>query len=224
MRQAPEITRPRRYRLLCPIARAMDRIGDRWALLILRDLHAGPARFTELQVGLPGVASNLLTNRLRQLEADGLVRRRDAEYGTILYELTETGEGTADLLFELAQFGAQFPPDKEVHRPGNLRTIALTLRVGCQRATEPSMNVRAQLIVDDERLALTVTNGVVDVEYGIANEPEVTLTTSYEPFVAAGDGRMPLDEFASKHSRIEGDPEKARVLIDLLGRALVRRR
>jgi DNA-binding HxlR family transcriptional regulator len=198
----------------------MDRIGDRWALLILRDLHAGPARFTELQAGLPGVASNLLTNRLRQLEADGLVHRRDAEYGTILYELTEAGEGTADLLFELAQFGAQFLPDKELRRPGNLRTIALTLRVGCQRAADPSMNVCAELIVDDERFALSVTNGVVDMKYGVAHDPEVTLTTSYEPFVAAGDGRMPLDEFASKHARVEGDPGKARVLIDLLGRAL----
>jgi len=199
----------------------MDRIGDRWALLILRDLHAGPARFTELQAGLPGAASNLLTNRLRQLEADGLVRRRDAEYGTTLYELTEVGEGTGDLLYELAQFGARLPPDQEIRRPGNLRTIALPLRIGCQRAADPTTNVRAELIVDDERFGLTVTNGVVDVRYGAADDPEVTLVTSYEPFIEAGDGRMPLDEFASKQMRIEGDPDAAHVLMELFGRALV---
>ena len=53
----------RRYKLLCPIARALDRIGDRWTMLILRDLHAGPARFSELQSGLTGIAPNLLTDR-----------------------------------------------------------------------------------------------------------------------------------------------------------------
>jgi len=215
------MTHARRYRLLCPISRAMDRIGDRWTLLILRDLHAGPARFSDLQVGLPGLASNLLTNRLRQLEAERLVRRRTAEYGTTLYELTEAGEGTADILYELARFGAAFPPDKELHRPGNLRTIALPLRVGCQRAADPSTNVRAELIVDDEPFAFSVTDGIVDVQYGAADGPEVTLVTSYEPFVEVGDGRMPLDEFESKYMRVEGDPDKARVLMDLLGQALV---
>ena len=91
----------RRYRLLCPIARALDRVGDRWTLILLRDLHAGPARFSDLQT-LPGIASNLLTNRLRQLEEDGLIRRRTGEYGTTLYELTALGEETANLLFKLA--------------------------------------------------------------------------------------------------------------------------
>ena len=109
---------PRRYRLLCPIARALDRVGDRWTLLVLRDLHAGPARFSDLQT-LPGIASNLLTNRLRQLEDDGLVRRRNAEYGTTVYELTELGSRTGDLLFELAKFGG--PGDPAPRKPANDR-------------------------------------------------------------------------------------------------------
>jgi len=214
------MARERRYRLLCPIARAMDRVGDRWTLLILRDLHAGPARFSELQT-LPGIASNLLTNRLRKLEADGLVRRRDAEYGTTLYELTEAGEDTGDLLYELAQFGAGFPPDTQLQRPGNLRTIALPLRIGCERAADASTNVRAEIIVDDEHFALTVTNGAVDVKYGTADAPEVTFTTTYEPFIESGDGRMPLDEFTRDHVTVEGEPEKVRELMSLLSRALV---
>ena len=94
------MNKPRRYRLLCPIARALDRIGDRWTLLILRDLHAGPARFSDLQSGLGGIASNLLAGRLQQLLEDGLARRRDAGFGVTVYELTETGAKSADLLFE----------------------------------------------------------------------------------------------------------------------------
>ena len=84
----------RRYKLLCPIARALDRVGDRWTLLILRDLHAGPARYTDLQSGLLGIASNLLTDRLRQLIDDGLVMKRDGDYGVALYVLSERGTRT----------------------------------------------------------------------------------------------------------------------------------
>ena len=110
------MTATRRYRLLCPIARALDRVGDRWTLLILRDLHAGPARFSDLQTGLTGIAPNLLTDRLNQLTEDGLIERRDGEHGVSLYALTGLGEGTRDLLFELAMFGARFAADADPRR------------------------------------------------------------------------------------------------------------
>ena len=119
------MSKSRQYRLLCPIARALDRLGDRWTLLILRDLHAGPARFSDLQSGLPGIASNLLTTRLRQLEADGLVRRREAQFGVSVYQLTETGLGTADLLYELAAFGSRFPPGAKRQACSSGRLTAL---------------------------------------------------------------------------------------------------
>jgi DNA-binding HxlR family transcriptional regulator len=212
----------RRYRLLCPIARALDRVGDRWTLLVLRDLHAGPARFSDLQT-LPGIASNLLTNRLRQLEEDGLIRRRSAEYGTTVYELTDLGSRTGDLLFELAMFGAEFPPDEPVKRPGNLRTIAVTLRVACQRVADSNLRLRAQLVIDGEPFSFTVDRGIVDVKAGAVNDPEVTLTTSYEPLIAVADGGLTLDEFASNWMELSGpDPEQGRVLAELMGRAMTR--
>ena len=210
----------RRYRLLCPIARALDRVGDRWTLLILRDLHAGPARFSDLQT-LPGIASNLLTNRLRQLEEDGLIRRRDAEYGTTVYELTDLGSRTGGLLFELAMFGAEFPPDEAVKRPGNLRTIAVTLRVACQRVVDPDLCLRAELVVDGEPFAFTVDRGIVDVKAGTVSNPEVTLTTSYEPMIAVADGQLSLDDFAGTRMRLSGpNPEQGRALTELIGRAM----
>lgn len=215
------MTQARRYRLLCPIARALDRVGDRWTLLILRDLHAGPARFSDLQT-LPGIASNLLTSRLRQLEDDGLIRRRDAEYGTTVYELTDVGTRTGNLLFELAIFGAQFPPDAEIKRPGNLRTIAVTLRVACQRVVDPSMSLRAELIVDGEPFTFNVDRGVVDVKAGKASNPEATLTTSYEPMIAVADGQISLEELARQHLELSGpNPGRGQALSELMGRAMV---
>ena len=82
----------RRYQLLCPIARSLDAVGDRWALLVLRDLHAGPARFGELESGL-GIATNLLTTRLADLIESGLVTRSSHE-GRDHYELTDSGRAT----------------------------------------------------------------------------------------------------------------------------------
>ena len=215
------MTQARRYRLLCPIARALDRVGDRWALLILRDLHAGPARFSDLQT-LPGIASNLLTNRLRQLEDDGLIRRRDAEYGTTVYELTEVGTRTGNLLFELSMFGAQFPPDEEIKRPGNLRTIAVTLRVASQRVVDPSMSLHAELVVDGEPFTFTVDRGVVDVKAGKASNPEATLTTSYEPMIAVADGQMSPEELARQHLELSGPNRgQGQALVELMGSAMM---
>ncbi len=222
MPKAETMPKPRRYRLLCPIARALDRVGDRWTLLILRDLHAGPARFSDLQT-LPGIASNLLTKRLRQLEEDGLIRRRDAEYGTTVYELTDLGSRTGSLLFELAMFGAELPPDEEIMRPGNLRTIAVTLRVACQRVVDADMSLRAELVVDGEPFAFKVDRGVVDVKAGKASNPEATLTTSYEPMIAVADGQMSLDEFVARHLEMSGsDPAQAHALAELMGSAMLR--
>ena len=210
----------RRYRLLCPIARALDRVGDRWTLILLRDLHAGPARFSELQ-SLPGIASNLLTNRLRQLEDDGLVQRRDAAYGKTLYELTELGARTANLLFELAAFGGNFPPDPRVSRPGNLRTVAVTLKVALQRVVHPGMDLRAQLTVDGEPFAIDVCQGVADVRAGQREEPEATLETQYEALAAVADGRMRFDEFATEHAVFSGvDPKRVESFAALMTNAV----
>ena len=215
------MSKPRRYQLLCPIARALDRIGDRWTLLILRDLHAGPARFSDLQSGLDGIASNLLAGRLQQLLEDGLARRRDAGFGATVYELTETGAKSADLLFELAMFGGQFPPDPEMRRPGNLRTVAVTLKAACQRVVKPETDLTAELIIDGEHFTLTARDGAVDVRSGAPDAPDAVFSAPYEPMIAAADGRLPMEQFMAEHMRIEAQiPGKDNELGALLGAAM----
>lgn len=211
----------RHYRLLCPIARALDHLGDRWSLLILRDLHAGPARFTDIQLGLPGLAPNLLTTRLRDLEDHGLVVRRQMPFDVVAYDLTELGQATAPLLFELAVIGSRFPPGEELVRPGNLRTAAVMLKVALQRVVEPGYKAIAELRIDDDRFELRVEDGRVDVKYGPATDPQVVLEFDYEPMVAAADGRMPMDKFAKKHARIhEGDKRVGKKILTLMAAAM----
>ena len=95
------------YEQYCGIATALDRVGDRWTLLVLRELTFGPHRFTDLRGALPGIASNLLTERLRDLEADGLVEQRQlpAPAARTVYALTREGRRIVPVLRALARFG-----------------------------------------------------------------------------------------------------------------------
>src|SRR4051812_41734616 len=98
-----------RYQQYCGLARALDVAGDRWTLLIVRELVPGPRRFTDLLDGLPGISRNLLTERLRHLEGDGIVARRDLPPPAArqVYELTDDGRDLAGVMGPLIGWGAR---------------------------------------------------------------------------------------------------------------------
>lgn len=205
----------RGYRLLCPIARALDHVGDRWTLLIVRDLHAGPMRFGELLSGLPGLASNLLTSRLDKLVADGLVAHEGA-----LYSLTELGRSTDGVLWELAQLGMRFEPDPELKRPGHLRLAAITLQNALRRVLDDDASVHAQLELDGEPFTISTAQGPVTVRYGAAESPAVIARSSYEPLMAAAAGEVPLEAFRAEHVTLEGDDEAVAAFRDVMSRVM----
>jgi DNA-binding HxlR family transcriptional regulator len=115
----------RSYHDLCPIARALDVVGERWALLVVRELLLGPQRFSDLRLGLPGVSSNLLTDRLRELEARDVVRRRvlPPPAGSSIYELTDRGRRLETVLDALGDWGATESPPAN----GSLSATAVLL-------------------------------------------------------------------------------------------------
>ncbi len=213
------MSKRRSYRLLCPIARALDRVGDRWTLLILRDLHAGPARYKDLQEGLPGLASNLLASRLRQLLEDDLVRQRAGAHGARLYELTADGEATAPLLFALGNYGSRFPPAGDVRRPGNLRLVVVNLRESLRRVAEPDSETRAELVIDGEPFAVRVDAGDVSVRYEADAAAPVSLSVEYEAIIDVVDGRLSPGEFVSSHVQVtRGAPDQVENFLGFLGR------
>lgn len=121
----------RSYNQLCGLAYALDIVGERWTLLIIRELMPGPRRFTDLMEGLPGISSNLLSGRLKDLEKKGLIRRRDLPppAASTVYELTPLGKSLEPMLLELGKWGSQFVPET----PGgdallHLGSYALTLK------------------------------------------------------------------------------------------------
>lgn len=100
---------PKRYEQYCPMAHALDLVGDRWALLVIRELMHGPKRYTDLVDRLPGIGTNILATRLRDLEGNGIVARRvlPPPAASKVYELTDYGRGLRSAMRELALWGAR---------------------------------------------------------------------------------------------------------------------
>lgn len=194
------MTAKRHYRLLCPIARALDVVGDRWALLIVRDLHAGPARFHDLETGL-GIATNLLSTRLTELTEAGLIEKpTNARRGA--YQLTELGRHTDRLLWELARFGSQLDPDPDPREPGNLRLVVLPLRLILE-AVPDRPDLVTRLLIDDDSFTIISTADEVEVKYrDTSTEPDLVVRTTYHGFLDVGEGRISFDEFSTRHIEI----------------------
>lgn len=209
----------RRYRLLCPISRALDHVGDRWTLLILRDLHAGPVRHKDLAVGLTGVPSNVLATRLKQLVEDNLVQKTMSEHGVPLYSLTDLGEATGPILFELSRLGTRFPAEAEPRAPGNLRLAAVTLKEALSR-TPDDLDLHVELRIDGQSLDVHAHKSRVQVRYRAAQEPQAVISVPYEQMIAYADGRITQDVFG-QHVAIEGDAEVAARFLQRLERAMV---
>lgn len=211
------MSRTRRYQLQCPIARALDVVGDRWSLLILRDLHAGPAGFRELQEGL-GVASNLLSTRLSELTEAGLIQKQGAGARSP-YALTDAGWQTDNVLWELVRFGGQLEREAHPRAPGNLRTLALPLRIMLE-SVEGRPELTVGLIVDGERFTIASTPEKVRVEYGDTAPADLVVQTDYEAILDLGEGVMGLDDFGAHHLEVVEGDEHAPAFLGLMAQAL----
>ena len=212
------MARKRPYQLLCPIARALDVVGDRWTLLILRDLHAGPARFQELQEGL-GAATNLLTTRLAELTESGLIEKLQ-EDGRREYALTDLGRHTDMLLWELSRFGGLLDLAPEPRKPGNLRTIALPLRISLN-AVKDRPNLTVRLMIDEETFTVVSSPDGVDVAYGETTTPaDLVVRTDYVGFLDVSEGRISLEEFGAEHLEVVEGPEHVGTFAALISEAL----
>lgn len=144
------------YGQICPVARALDVVGDRWTLLIVRELLGGPARFVELYEGLPGIAKNLLTERLRRLEGDGVVRRVAGTHAT--YALTEVGAAIRPAVDAIGMWGVKVPRVAEPVHDRSLRAVAVALHSFLIRAGDalPTERVVVELQVDGGALEIVL--------------------------------------------------------------------
>jgi len=184
------MTTARRYDDPCGIARALDAVGDRWALLVVRELIFGPKRFIQLRHGLPGVSPNVLSQRLRDLEDAGVVRRDvlGPPADVPVYELTARGLALEPVLLELARWGSQQP----LTAPGQLSASALLLAL--KAVFDPAAGVGATfaLRVDGDWFGLTAAGGSITIARGRAEHPAATLETDVATLRSVAFGREPV--------------------------------
>ena len=199
---------PKSYDQYCPVARALDVLGERWTLLIVRDLAIGPKRYTDLREGLPGIATDLLTARLRTLEAAGFVARRELPRPApaVVYELTESGRRLVPVILALAEVGfGMLGAPKASDDVSAERVVMLGLRGRFRPEAAPELAESYQLLIDGQPFRVAVADGGVEIQPGAAQDPAMTLTTDARTFVALGRGETSPDEaLAAARLKLEG--------------------
>jgi DNA-binding HxlR family transcriptional regulator len=185
----------RSYNEYCAIAKTLDVVGDRWTLLVVRELAMrGKCRYTDLRTGLPGIATNLLADRLRELEHAGVVAREEAPppIATTLFSLTERGEQLRGVLDELLRWGmplmTERKPDDEVRSywvAGALSEV-LTDR----EPDQPPITIELQ--IGDEPIVVETRDGRIHTRLGHAPAPDVTLAGEPTPVLGLLLGRLDL--------------------------------
>jgi DNA-binding HxlR family transcriptional regulator len=184
----------RSYDQYCSVARALDVMGDRWTLLIVRELLLqGPCRFTDLKNGLPGIAPNLLSTRLKELEAAGLIAREDAPppVATGLYRLTETGLALEPALRALALWGMQFMKDERPQDAFRAQWMALHWFVTDADPDGPPATI--QLVAGGEPAVVELRGGEVATRLGRAAEPDLVLEGPPRTILGLLNGVIDLD-------------------------------
>jgi DNA-binding HxlR family transcriptional regulator len=200
----------RSYGQYCAVAKALDVIGDRWNLLIVRELLLrGGCRYVDLLYGLPGIATNLLADRLRDLEAAGVVYREDAPppIATTLFRLTERGEELRPVLVELARWGAPMMvgrDERDVFR-GHWVAVMADLYPADRRPGEPPVTIEVD--PGGEPTTITISGGAVHAQTGAAEHADLRLSGPGQLILGVVTGRLDFDEALARGLRSEGDPD-----------------
>jgi DNA-binding HxlR family transcriptional regulator/putative sterol carrier protein len=211
-----------RYQQYCGLARALDIAGDRWTLLIVRELMPGPRRFTDLIDGLPGISRNLLTERLRDLERDGVVARRELPPPAArqVYELTDDSRDLAAVMGPLIAWGARRLGERKSGESFRARWAGVGMSALADREAARGVSETYQYVVDDSAFHFTVDDGSIQLQDGRAEDPAVVLTTDEETWAAIASGEITASSAAATGAlEVAGDRQAAKRLGKIFSRS-----
>jgi DNA-binding HxlR family transcriptional regulator len=197
----------RSYGQYCSIARALDVVGDRWTLLIVRELLSrGACRFTDLKAGLPGVATNLLSARLKELEQAGLVAREDAPppVATALYRMTDDGAALEPVLAALGRWGLRYMTDERADDSFRVQWLAyapVLLTTDGEPAQPPAT---IQVVADGEEAVIEIGGGRVSSRIGRVDDPDLVLEGPPRAVLGVLTGKVDLKRAAAIGLRARG--------------------
>jgi len=202
--------RMRTYGQYCALAKALDVIGDRWTILIVRELLVrGPCRYTDLRSGLPGIATNLLADRLRELEAAGVVSREQAPppVASTVFSLTPRGHALQPALDALSRWG--IPYMAEGPAPGDEfrgQWLAWPAEQFLSDRDPSAPPVTIELRANNETMVLEAGGGDVRTRAGVAEHPDAVLSGTPHAILGLLTGQVGLREAQDLGVRLEGDP------------------
>ncbi|WP_354699473.1 hypothetical protein DSM112329_05190 [Paraconexibacter sp. AEG42_29] len=207
----------RTYGDACGVARALDLVGERWALMAVRELLLGPKRFTDLRDGLPHVSADVLSQRLRELERAGIVARRTLAppAASKVYELTPWGRDLEDVVLALGRFGAQAPDSPDgVGTSFDAHLLSMRTLFSPLRARDFALTV--DLHLDGQHFRTSVSDQVYSLERGDSDAPDVVITADPGVLLDVVHGRAELDDaLAAGTIAVEGDCKQARHYLTL---------
>jgi DNA-binding HxlR family transcriptional regulator/putative sterol carrier protein len=192
----------------CPMAHALSLVGERWSLLIVRELLRGPRRYTDLAQGLPGIPTNILATRLRELDSGGIIQKRKLPppAASTVYELTEYGAGLKEPLYALARWGARSlgPPerDEDFYPEWGLNAMPALFNPEAARGLTETYVLK----IDDDVFSVRLENGTLEAECGAADDADVTVEVDKPTFFALVSGELaPKEAVKSGRACVEGD-------------------
>jgi DNA-binding HxlR family transcriptional regulator len=198
----------RSYGEYCSIAKALDVVGDRWTFLIIRELlFRGACRYTDLKDGLPGIASNLLADRIRELEAAGLIRREEAPppVATTLFHLTDAGGELAPVLDAIGQWGVRYmmePAEGDQFR-GHWFAFPASFFLRDRDPDGPPLSI--ELRAASSPVVVEIAGGSVTTRLGTAAAPDLVLAGEPRLILALFSGHLTAAEVADLGLEISGD-------------------
>ena len=198
----------RSYRQYCSIAKALDVVGDRWTLLIVRELLIrGACRYTDLKNGLPGIATNLLSERIRELESAGLIRREDAPppIAATLFHLTEAGAELEPVLDTLGRWGVRYMGEAAEDDEFQGHWFAFPVSFFLHDRDPDGPRVSIELRTVGSPVVIEVSGGSVHTRLGAAAAPDLVVDGEPQKILALLSGHLTAAEAANLGLRISGD-------------------
>lgn len=207
----------RRYDDACGTAHALDLVGERWALLVLRELMLGPKRFSDLRADLPGLSANVLTQRLEGLEASGLLVRTKLPppSNAQVYALTEWGYEAEPIIQALGRWAAR-SPGHDPTLPISAVSVMLSFRTMIERKRAEGMDAKIGFSFGGENYLGHVVNGGIEIKRGDPADGDVVFTATPQLLAAAAYGKQPFEELERTGAfKVKGDLALAARFIDL---------
>jgi DNA-binding HxlR family transcriptional regulator len=200
----------RKFDQYCPVAHALSLVGERWSLLIVRELLHGPKRYTDLAQGLPGIGTNILAARLKELEGCGIVEKRTLPppAASTVYELTEYGAELREALYALARWGARTigppGPADELYPEWGMNALPALFNAEAARGLTETY----ALVVEGDAFTARIVEGALDPCLGVAEDADVVVETDMETFFGLASGELaPKAAVMSGRAQVQGDLE-----------------